>query len=89
MCDDGLRVSKALRYIHEVKYLGADPKPLVDKLFTYHNQLFHTHRKIEVSSKTNLPGVFTVATLCEFCVVPWPCPELDKWLTTIGANNES
>jgi len=88
MCDDGVRISRALRYIHEVKYLGSDPKPLIDKLFTYHNSLMFTHRKVEVPSRTNLPGVFIVATLCEFCVVAWPCPEINKWVDALNGTTE-
>lgn len=83
MCAEGARIGKALRYIHEVKYLGADPKPLIDKLFNYHNSLLKTHRQIQTPSRTNLPGVYMVVTLCEFCVVPWPCSEIDKWLNIL------
>jgi len=87
MCSEGPRVSKALRHIHEVKYLGADPKPLVDRLFRYHNLLMGTHRQVNTVSKTQIEGLYTTVTLCEFCVVPWPCPEINKWLDTIGEDN--
>lgn len=85
MCEDGSRVSKALRYIHEVKYMGADPKPLIDKLFTYHNKIMLIHRRVIGATKTNIPGLYMSIALCEECEVPWPCLEIDSWLDTLNA----
>ena len=87
MCEEGLRISRALNYIHAVKYFGADCRPLVDKLFTYHTRLMFTHRKIVSATKTNYPGVYLAVEFCERCEVPWPCEELDSWLDILGGNN--